>query len=58
VIVVCETGVLRVNTSGGVMWRLHTDLLTEFKVHEQFMRLTFLDDPLININLITGTKTK
>ena len=57
VVVLCETALLLIGNKGDVMWRIDTDLITNYKVREKSMYITFSDSPSININLITGLST-
>jgi hypothetical protein len=52
--VVCETAVVAVLLDGSIIWRKDTDLITNYKIEDNIMKLDFMDTPSFELNLLSG----
>jgi hypothetical protein len=50
----CEASIVALDAAGSIVWVRRTDLITETSVIDSFLALTFIDDPPIKIDLMTG----
>lgn len=57
VLVLHETGVWALTTTGGTIWQHRTDLIANWKLHGEQLLLHFLDEPSVRIDVISGTCT-
>jgi len=56
VCVLCETAIAAVSLNGTVLWRVDTDLITDFSVDGTIARLQPSDAPSIRVDLISGNR--
>ena len=52
--VLCETAIVGMSSNGLEIWRVDTDLITDFAISGNSIRLEFSDSPVVEINLYTG----
>jgi hypothetical protein len=57
-IVLCETAVVAVTTEGEMLWRVDTDLISDFTVDGHSLSLRFSDDAPLNVDLSTGVTSR
>jgi len=53
-IILCEAGVVALDTDGKLVWRRDTDLIQRWSLHGEFLYLQFADDLPIQLAVRTG----
>lgn len=54
ILVLGETAVVALTSSGDQLWRIDTDLITDFELSDTMLRLEFGSDPPMSLDLASG----